>query len=304
MFCEYDLHNHSTASDGTLAPANLVQMAADAGVRVLALTDHDSTEGVAEAVKAAARLDIHLIAGAEISVTWQRQTVHIVALNLDTDCGVLQEGLKGLRQRRDRRAEEISLRLEKSGIPDALEGARSFSNGRLISRTHFARYLAKIGAASDERAVFKHFLVNGKPGHVAGQWASLGEAVGWIREAGGQAVVAHPARYRMTRTKLRRLLADFVEVGGVGLEVVSGSHSKDEAFTMARHAADFALLASAGSDFHTPDNPWIALGRLPLLPDGCVPVWRDWGLALENPITSNVSLTDERYGAVFSDTPR
>ena len=278
MFCTYDLHNHSTASDGTLNPASLVEMAARAGVRVMALTDHDSTEGVAEADLAAARMGISLISGAEISVTWNKMTVHILGLNLDINSDRLQQGLAGLRSFRDRRAVEIGRRLEKSGIPDAFEGARAFSNGRLISRTHFARYLVKLGAAADVRKVFKHFLVNGKPGHVPGQWASLEDAIDWIHAAGGQAVIAHPARYKMTRSKLRRLLREFVELGGEGIEVVSGSHSRDDYHVMAKHAREFGLLASIGSDFHSPDFPWITLGRLPQLPAGCRPIWHDWVL--------------------------
>ena len=201
----------------------------------------------------------------------------------------LQQGLSGLRAFRDQRALEIGARLEKSGIPGAYEGARALSNGRLISRTHFARYLVQVGAAADERKVFKHFLVHGKPGHVLGRWASLEDTVNWIHAAGGQAVIAHPARYRLTRSKLRRLFKEFVELGGDALEVVSGSHSRDDYFSMAKHAREFNLLASAGSDFHTPDNPWITLGRLPMLPDGCRPIWHDWSLSDNTPVSNVIS---------------
>lgn len=289
MFCTYDLHNHSTASDGTLNPTDLVQLAASSGVRVLALTDHDSTDGVAEAWRAAAEIGITLIAGVEISATWNKQTIHIVGLNVDVQNSQLQQGLSGLRAFRDHRALEIAARLEKSGIPDAFEGARAFSNGHLISRTHFARYLVQVGAAADERKVFKHFLVKGKPGHVPGQWASLEDTVSWIHAAGGQAVIAHPARYRMTRSKLRHLLKAFIEVGGDAIEVVSGSHSRDDSFNMAKHAREFGLLASAGSDFHSPENPWVALGRLPVLPAGCHPIWHDWSLPESPPVSSLAS---------------
>jgi len=274
----YDLHSHSTASDGTLSPGELLLRAQGAGVRVLALTDHDTTEGLDAAAAAAGAVEMELVPGVEISVTWGGQTVHIVGLHIDRCDRTLQEGLARLREFRDWRAQEIGRRLAKRDIPGAFEGARALSNGRLISRTHFARFLAQKGVAKDEREVFKHFLVNGKPGHVPGRWAELEEAVGWIRGAGGQAVIAHPARYRMTRSKLRRLIGEFAEVGGVALEVVSGSHSRDEYFTMARQAGEFGLLSSAGSDFHGPENPWIELGRLPPLPEGCVPVWRDWVL--------------------------
>ncbi|MES9813072.1 MAG: PHP domain-containing protein [Candidatus Thiodiazotropha sp.] len=276
MFCEYDLHSHSTASDGTLSPGDLVNRAANAGVRVLALTDHDTTAGIEEALSAASSCGLVLIPGVEISVSWNMHTVHIVGLNVDHDNRALQLGLRELRRFRDWRAKEIAERLGKAGIEGAYEGALAYSNGTLVSRTHFARYLVEQGLASDERRVFKHYLAKGKPGFVAGQWAELAQAVEWIHDAGGTAVVAHPARYKMTRSKLRRLFSEFVELGGEAIEVVSGSHSRDDYFRMAKHAGDFGLQASAGSDFHSPDNPWIEFGQLPLLPDNCRPVWSDW----------------------------
>jgi predicted metal-dependent phosphoesterase TrpH len=273
----YDLHSHSTASDGTLTPTQLIRRAHDAGVGALALTDHDSTEGIAEAQQAASKCGLRLVPGAEISVTWAGRTIHIVALGINPRSPSLQQGLKKLVEFRRWRAEEIGRKLELKGIGGAYEAARSLSNGTLISRTHFARFLVEQGRAKDMRAVFRHYLVKGKPGHVHGEWASLDETVGWIRNAGGQAVIAHPARYRLTRTKLRKLIRDFREAGGAALEVVSGSHSTDEAFTMAAHAKDYELLSSAGSDFHSPEQSWTELGRLAPLPHGCVPVWRDWG---------------------------
>lgn len=274
----YDLHSHSTASDGTLSPADLVRRAAVAGVKVLALTDHDTLEGIAEARVTAGQVGIDLIAGVELSVTWGGQTVHIIGLKLDVENADLRSGLARLREFRVWRAGEIARRLEKKGIEGALEGAAALSNGRLISRTHFARFLVQRRIASDEREVFRHYLVRGKPGHVPGRWAQLDEALAWIRAASGEAVIAHPARYKMTRSKLRRLIDEFKTAGGVALEVVSGSHSRDDCFVMARHAREFGLRASAGSDFHTPEVPWVELGRLPALPETCVPVWRDWGL--------------------------
>jgi len=276
MIQPYDLHTHSTASDGTLSPAQLVGRARAAGVRVLALTDHDTTEGLAEARAAAQREGIGLVNGLEISVTWSAMTIHIVGLGVEDTDAELQSGLARLRAFRDWRAEEIGRRLEKAGIPGGFEGALRYSNGRLISRTHFARYLVECGRERTVRDVFRRYLVRGKPGHVAGKWAQLEEAVGWIREAGGQAVIAHPARYKLTRSKLRRLIGEFKECGGVGFEVVSGSHSRDECFTMGRHAIDCGLLASAGSDYHGPENPYVALGRLTPLPHGCTPVWSEW----------------------------
>jgi len=268
-----DLHTHSTASDGTLTPKALIARAADAGVEMLALTDHDTVAGLDQAAAAAVSTDLTFIPGVEISVTWGGRTVHIVGLGIDPHCRVLREGLDGLLEYRRWRAQEIARRLAKAGYDGALEGARAYSNGTLIGRTHFARFLVERGAAPDLRSVFKHFLVEGKPGHVAGDWTTLERAVGWIRAAGGEAVIAHPARYKFTRTKMKRLLGEFRECGGRGLEVVSGSHSRDDYFVYARHAREEGLLASAGSDYHGPEQPWIELGRLPALPDGCRPIW-------------------------------
>jgi predicted metal-dependent phosphoesterase TrpH len=245
----------------------------------MALTDHDTLAGLDEAAAAAAEQGIGFVPGVEVSVSWNGQTVHIVGLGVDRDNATLRAGLAGLAEYRDWRAREIGARLAKAGIDGAFEGARALSNGRLIGRTHFARFLVQQGHAYSVGQVFKKFLVSGKPGHVAGEWASLADALGWIQAAGGQAVIAHPARYRMTRSKLRKLIGEFQALGGAAIEVVSGSHSRDEYFTMARHAADFGLAASAGSDYHGPENPWIALGRLPELPAGCRPLWRDWNIA-------------------------
>ena len=276
MPSKVDLHSHSTASDGTLSPSELVMHAWNSGVEVLAITDHDTTEGIDEARIESGRIGLTLIPGVEVSVTWNGQVVHLVGLGVDTGAAPLQEGLAGLRAFREWRAEEIGRRLDKAGIPGAYEGARALSNGRLISRTHFARYLVEKGHAPDVRRVFKRFLTRGNPGHVPGQWATLQEAVSWISSAGGEAVLAHPARYPFTRTKLRRLIGEFKEAGGVGLEVVSGSHSRDENFTMARHARDFEMLGSVGSDYHGPENPWTDIGRLLPLPDGVRPIWDGW----------------------------
>lgn len=269
----YDLHSHSTASDGTLTPAELVGAAHVAGIRVLALTDHDTTAGIAAASTAAAAVGMGLVPGAEISVSWQSQTVHVLGLNISPDCVPLQEGLARLRDFRDWRAEEIGRRLARAGIDGACEGARALARGRIVSRTHFAHYLVAQGRAGTVRDVFKRYLVPGKPGHVSGKWATLEEALDWIRVAGGLAVIAHPARYRMTASKLRRLIAEFRELGGVGLEVVSGSHTRDNVHAMAAHARTEGLLASAGSDYHGPENPWVKLGQLAGLPTGCRPIW-------------------------------
>jgi len=274
---KYDLHTHSTASDGTLTPSKLVALAAAKGIDLLALTDHDTLKGLAAARTATAAGAVRVLPGVEISVTWGGRTVHIIGLGIEPRNATLRKGLAGLRAYRHRRAGEIAHRLAGAGVAGALEGAQAFANGRPIGRTHFARFLVRRGYAPNEREVFKHYLVKGKPGHVAGEWVGLGEAVEWIRAAGGQAVIAHPGRYRFPRTKLLRLIGQFKEPGGVGIEVVSSSHTRDENLLFARYARENHLLASVGSDFHGPQNPWAKLGETPPLPAFCTPIWADWG---------------------------
>lgn len=272
----YDLHSHSTVSDGTLSPAALVRRAQEKGVELLALTDHDEVAGAAEAAKTAAEIGLQFMAGVEISVSWGKQTVHIVGLNIDPDHAALNTGLARMREYRQWRGEEIGRKLEKVGIENAHEGALSHCKGDLLTRTHYGRLLLELGLASDLQQAFKKYLLRGKPGYVPGKWATLEEAVGWIRAAGGVAVVAHPARYNMTRTKLRSLFHDFIDFGGEGIEVVSSSHNDNEVHTMAQHAVDMGLAASRGSDFHDPAYPWVELGRLPALPKKCEPIWARW----------------------------
>lgn len=273
----HDLHTHSTASDGTLSPEALVMRAHQAGVRTLALTDHDTLDGLDAARLAAAEWGVNLIPGVEISVSWGERTIHILGLRVEPQAPALTAGLARLRDYRRWRAQEIGRRLAAKGISGAYEGALALSGDeRFVGRTHFARLLVRRGYASTVRDVFKHYLVKGKPGHVSGDWASLEEALAWIREAGGQAVIAHPARYGFTAAKMRRLIGEFRELGGLGIEVVSGSHSRDEACVYAQRARESSLLASAGSDYHGPEHPYLELGRLPRLPPGCTPIWADW----------------------------
>jgi len=273
MSQRYDLHSHSLASDGSLSPAALVAAAHAASVDVLALTDHDTTAGIAAAGACARPLGMQLVPGVEISVSWQNQTVHVLGLGIDPDCRMLQEGLEKLCAFRDWRAEEIGRRLARAGIGGCYEGARKLAKGRIVSRTHFAHHLVATGRAASVRDVFKRFLVNNRPGHVPGQWAGLETAMSWITAAGGMAVIAHPARYNMTASKLRRLVGEFRECGGSGIEVVSGSHTRDNIIAMAALSRNEGLLASCGSDYHGPENPWVRLGELLSLPAGCRPVW-------------------------------
>jgi len=296
MSPSYDLHCHSLASDGTLSPAALVRAAHAAGVNVLALTDHDTTAGVAAAAACAQPLGMRLVPGVEISVSWNSQTVHILGLGVAPDCRVLQDGLMELRTFRDWRAGEIGRRLARAGIGGCYEGARKRAKGTIVSRTHFAQHLVATGHAASIRDVFKRFLVNNKPGHVPGRWADLEAVMSWIAAAGGMAVIAHPARYAMTASKLRRLVGEFRECGGSGIEVVSGSHTRDNITAMAALSRNEGMLASCGSDYHGPENPWVRLGELAALPPGCRPVWESehWlnpAGGRQRPITSGV-----RYG--------
>lgn len=273
----YDLHCHSTASDGVLAPGELVYRAKEMGVHVLALTDHDELSGLAEADAAAKEVGIQLINGVEISVSWGNVTLHVVGLNVDRRDPVLSHGLARNRGGRTERARRIAAELARLGIQDAFEGASALAeNKELISRTHFARYLIERGVAKNMKAVFKHYLVKGKPGYVAHEWASLSEALNWIHAAGGVAVLAHPGRYQIGREKMRLLLSEFSHLGGIGIEVVTGSHTPDQVPVYAELAVEFELLASIGSDFHAPGEGGRELGRLTGLPSTCRPIWQAW----------------------------
>ncbi|MEE9448352.1 MAG: PHP domain-containing protein [Arenicellales bacterium] len=270
-----DLHTHSTASDGTLSPTELVQHAASAGIRHLALTDHDSVSGINEAQAAADQLGIQLIHGLELSVTWSKRTLHIVALNVDIHNVKLNAALTEVLTARQSRAQFMAERLAQHGIEGALEGAQRHAKSTLIGRLHFAKFLVETGHAKDIRQVFKRFLVQGKPGYVSGQWMPLEEGVELIHQAGGIAIIAHPARYKLSRTKLRGLFSEFKALGGNAIEVISGSQSKDENHAMALHALDFDLPASQGSDFHGPEKPWVQLGHMPEMYYRCQPVWQN-----------------------------
>lgn len=276
MHPRYDLHSHTIHSDGTLTPTQLVDRARVQGVDVLAVTDHDTTDGLDEAERAAQAAGLALIGGVEISVTWANRTVHIVGLRIDRTNTALQTGLARLRAVRGERAQEMDRRLARHRIHNMLDGARARAKGAILSRTHFAHELVARGHATDVREAFKHFLTKGNPGYVPGEWAVLSEAVAWIRAAGGIAVIAHPGRYQLTATKLRELIAEFKAAGGTAIEVLSGSQGPNATAHMARVAGDHELLASVGSDYHGPEKPWVELGRLPALPAGCIGVWHAW----------------------------
>lgn len=270
----YDLHCHSTASDGLLAPADVARRAAANGVDVLALTDHDDIAGLDAARNAAVDAGMRFINGVEISVEWENTLFHIVGLNFAADDVALNAGLSGISSGRIERATRMSAELAKAGIADALTGAMRYAeNPKLISRAHFARYLVECGVCRDVRAVFESYLVPGKPGYVDHRWATLADALSWIVGAGGTAVVAHPGRYRVPPRDMRRFLTAFKELGGEAIEVVCGSHTPDHIGQFARLARDFGFLASRGSDFHGPEESFTDLGKMPQLPGGVTPVW-------------------------------
>ena len=273
----YDLHCHSTWSDGLCTPGAVVERAAGRGVDVLALTDHDELGGLPEARAAADERGITLINGVEVSVSWETHTIHVVGLRVDPAEPLLAEGLATVRQGRSERARRMADSLAAVGIRGAYEGALQYvTSERLISRTHFARFLVETGRAAEVKDVFKRYLTRGKPGYVPHQWASLPDALAWIRAAGGQAVVAHPGRYPLSPTAMRRLLGEFRDLGGDAIEVISASHNAAQADEFATYARTFGFAASAGSDWHGPGESWLDLGALPPLPSDLEPVWQRW----------------------------
>ncbi|MDP3844523.1 MAG: 3',5'-nucleoside bisphosphate phosphatase [Oxalobacteraceae bacterium] len=272
-----DLHCHSNVSDGVLTPQALAARARQNGVDVWALTDHDEVDGIAHARVAAAENGMRFVAGVEISVTWAAQTVHIVGLQIDETNRALLQGLQATRNGREQRARAIAAQLAEHGIADAYQGALKYvGNPDLISRTHFARYIVELGHQADISAVFRLYLSEGKPGYIPHSWATLKDAVGWIRGAGGIAVVAHPGRYKYGVVAFGAFLDEFKQLGGSAIEVVTGSHTADQYPIYAKVAQDYGFMASRGSDFHGPHESRIDLGRLPPLPAGVTPVWHDW----------------------------
>ena len=269
-----DLHCHSVVSDGTLTPEELAARAAANGVQIWALTDHDEVGGQHRAAAAARAHGLRYLTGVEISVTFCEQTVHIVGLGFDADNAGMTQGLYDTRGGRGKRAQEMAEQLARVGIHGAYEGALRFvGNPELISRTHFARFLVEQGHCRDTPEVFRKYLTEGKPGYVPHRWASLKDAVRWIREAGGMAVIAHPGRYPFSANEEYALFTEFKGHGGEGVEVVTGSHTPAEYVEYAEKAREYGLAASRGSDFHSPDESHCDLGRLPPLPADLRPVW-------------------------------
>lgn len=272
-----DLHCHSTISDGELAPAAVARRAKAGGVTLWSLTDHDEVGGQQEARAAADELGMRYVGGVEISVTWASRTVHIVGLGIDPENPTLVGGLARMRSGRQTRAESIGARLAELGLDGAYEGAlRYVSNPDLISRTHFARYLVEAGHAASVQDAFSRYLGDGKPGYVPHRWATLEDALAWIKAAGGEAVVAHPGRYPYTPVQFDALFSEFIDRGGKAIEVVTGSHTPDQYAEYANVARRYGFEASRGSDFHGPGPDAVEPGSLPPLPSDLKPVWERW----------------------------
>ncbi|MEQ8517372.1 MAG: PHP domain-containing protein [Chromatocurvus sp.] len=260
MTVRVDFHTHTLASDGALAPAELMTRAAQAGVSMLAMTDHDTLEGYLEGRHLAAGHGVSLVPGVELSCQWSGAGIHVVGLGFDVDAPVLADGIASLQAARAGRAEEIAARLEKRGYAGALAGARACAGGSQIGRPHFARWMVDAGHVADVGVAFHRYLGRGRIGDVKACWPSLASVTGWLADAGGIAVVAHPLQYRFTRMKLRRLLTDFRAAGGRGLEILSGRQEANQTAAMARLARDFDLYASVGSDFHRDSTYGPSLG--------------------------------------------
>ncbi|WP_027157424.1 PHP domain-containing protein [Methylobacter luteus] len=269
----YDLHCHSTASDGALSPTEVIKRAHEQGVTSLALTDHDTIAGITEARTAAAASGIKLIPGIELSANWHDKCFHIVGLGIDPDYAPLAQATQTLQTVRLERAEKIAEKLEKKRIPGALEAVKRAAGDSMITRTHFADFLLSQHHVSTQQEAFDRYLARGKPAYVSTQWAELGQAINWITESGGVAVLAHPLRYKLTANWMKRLLTAFKEAGGQGIEVVTSRINADEIRLVADYATRFELTGSIGSDFHNPENQWVELGRLAPLPVHIKPVW-------------------------------
>ncbi len=271
-----DLHNHSTYSDGVLSPSALVQLAKEQGCDVFALTDHDTTDGLSEAQIQADKLGVELVCGVEISAMWSNMTIHIVGLNIDKDNPTLQAGLKQHQDFRKLRALKMARGLGGAGVFDALEKTQKIAKTDMLTRTHFAQMLVQEGVCKDMKSVFRRFLSGKKPGGIKGQWADYDEVISWIHAAGGKAVLAHPFRYRMTNTKIKRMLGDLASSGCDGLEVVTSSSSAQEIVLSSQWSNEFNLLASTGSDYHGWQNQRAQIGHLQDLPNPEKAIWSNW----------------------------
>ncbi|MGI9290096.1 MAG: PHP domain-containing protein [Gammaproteobacteria bacterium] len=270
-----DLHTHTTASDGKLLPDELIELAAASGIEVLAITDHDTIDGYAE-VSSTRNLPLTLIPGVEFSSVWQKTGIHIVGLNISTDQPVLLAGIKQQNLARERRAEIIATKLTRLGFENVLDGARSMAGDAPLGRPHFAAWLVSSGQIGDEKTAFKKHLGQGKCGDIRTEWPNMKTVINWITASGGIAVLAHPAKYKLTNSKLDALVSQFKLDGGQAIEVVCGQQNEQITDKLAKLAIRHGLYASCGSDFHRPGQPWAMPGNIPALPSGLSPVWEYW----------------------------
>ena len=268
----YDLHNHSCCSDGQLSIAALIELAMEKKVDVLSITDHDTVLGYKN-ISNIPTPNIKIIPGVEFSTQWQKIGVHILGLNIQPQHGAIEEGVLFQQKARQERAEKIAEKLHKAGLANALAGAKKFAGDAEIARPHFARYMVEAGFSKSMEQAFKKHLGAGKPGDIKQLWANMDKVIAWIKDSGGVAVLAHPHKYNLTRTKLLNLLDDFKQAGGEGMEVLSGAQDKDTTNMLRDIALQKKLLASMGSDFHSPATPWCSPGMYAKLPQACTPVW-------------------------------
>ncbi|MCH9697065.1 MAG: PHP domain-containing protein [Gammaproteobacteria bacterium] len=269
----YDFHTHTNASDGRLSPQALVNYAHECGVTMLAVTDHDTTAGLEEARQVSESLNVQFINGIELSVSWSNTVIHVIGLNIDPESIPLMNGIQTLESLREERAMKIGELLHKHGIDNAYQGAKALAGEATLTRSHFAQYMVEKGYVKDISKVFKHYLVRGKPGYVATQWASLEQAVNWIHSAGGIAVIAHPHRYRIGTAVMDKLLDEFRQLGGQAIEVVCSNMEPKQISRFARLSQRFGLMASTGSDYHGPHQNWNGIGQLADMPESVKPVW-------------------------------
>ena len=274
MSAIYDLHSHSTASDGALSPEDLILRAKEKGVTCLALTDHDTVAGLSAAQEAAKKVDLQFINGIEFSCTWNKKTFHIVGLGIDPSNPKLLAGIDSIQSIRIARAKKISQKLEKQKINGAYEAILAESSTTMVTRSHFADFLLKHDYVSTKQGAFDAYLGQGKSAFVNTEWATLEDTLHYIKSAGGVAVLAHPMRYKMTASWMRRFLTAFKAEGGLGMEIITGRNNPDEIRRSLHFAKQFDLYGSVGSDFHSPKNKWVELGRLAALPVNIKPIWR------------------------------
>ena len=275
-----DLHSHTHYSDGQLSPKELIDRAHNMQVDVLAITDHDTVDGIPEALayQAGQKRAMQILPGVEISTSWHNFDIHILGLHVDHNNELFLQRLAEQSAERDRRALQISDKLAKVGINDVFTEAKNLAGVGQVTRAHFARVLVSRQLVNDMEAAFRKYLGKGKKAHVKPQWISMQEAIQWIQDAGGKAVLAHPGHYDLTTKWLKRLVAEFAQVGGDGMEVIHSHLSPEKKKLLTDLALEHHLLASSGSDFHYP-NRWTELGKNLTLPAQMMPIWRDWNLS-------------------------